>query len=56
MRGELKLLQKRIGITAIYVTHDRAEALSLSDELVIMENGMIRATGAPAELLEKPRN
>ena len=56
MRGELKLLQKRIGITAIYVTHDRAEALSLSDELVIMENGMIRATGAPAELLEKPPN
>lgn len=56
MRGELKLLQKDIGITAIYVTHDRTEALSLSDELVIMGNGRVLATGTPSELLDNPPN
>ena len=56
MRGELKLLQKSIGITAIYVTHDRTEALSLSDELVIMGNGRVLATGTPYELLDNPPN
>ena len=56
MRGELKLLQKNIGITAIYVTHDRTEALSLSDELIIMGNGRILATGTPSELLDNPPN
>lgn len=56
MRGELKQLQKRVGITAIYVTHDRAEALSLSDELIIMGKGSIMAIGSPSELLAKPPN
>ena len=56
MRGELKQLQKNVGITAIYVTHDRAEALSLSDELIIIEKGSIMANGTPSDLLAKPPN
>jgi iron(III) transport system ATP-binding protein len=56
MRSELKELQRKVGITAIYVTHDRAEALSLSDQLVVMGSDGIRAIGTPSELLEKPPN
>ena len=56
MRSELKQLQRKTGVTAIYVTHDRAEALSLSDQLVIMGNGSVKAVGTPFELLAKPPN
>ena len=56
MRSELKELQSKMGITAIYVTHDRAEALSLSDQLVVMGSDGIRAIGTPSELLAKPPN
>jgi iron(III) transport system ATP-binding protein len=56
MRSELKQLQRKTGVTSIYVTHDRAEALSLSDQLVIMGNGSVKANGTPFELLAKPPN
>ena len=56
MRTELKELQKKLKLTTIYVTHDRTEALSLSDFIIIMNNGIIKATGKPRELLIDPPN
>ncbi|MBP1157188.1 MULTISPECIES: ABC transporter ATP-binding protein [unclassified Paenibacillus] len=54
MRIELKLLQRRIGVTVILVTHDQMEALSFSDRLAIMNQGKIEQVGTPKELYEKP--
>lgn len=50
MRTELRRLQRRLGITAIYVTHDQSEAMSLSDRIVVMRNGKIDQAGAPREV------
>jgi iron(III) transport system ATP-binding protein len=55
MRLELKLLQQRLGLTLIYVTHDQTEALSLSDRIVMMNQGRIEQIGAPRDLYERPR-
>jgi iron(III) transport system ATP-binding protein len=54
MRSELRLLQSRLGFTAIFVTHDQKEALSLSDHIVIMNKGMIEQTGSPQEIFANP--
>ena len=54
MRVEIKRIQKGLGITAIYVTHDRVEAMSLSDRIIVMKNGLIRQIGAPSEIYESP--
>jgi iron(III) transport system ATP-binding protein len=56
MRGEIRNLQKDLGITAVYVTHDQAEALAISDQIVVMENAVISQTGAPKELYTCPAN
>ena len=56
MRTELKDLQKRLKLTTVYVTHDRTEALSLSDHIIIMDKGVIKASGTPIELLRNPPN
>lgn len=56
MRTELRRLQKRSGITAIYVTHDQDEAFSLSDRIVVMSDGEIQQIGTPQELYYNPRN
>ena len=56
MRTELKELQRKLEITTIYVTHDRTEALSLSDQIIIMDEGMIKASGTPNSLLNNPPN
>ena len=56
MRTELKDLQRRLKLTTIYVTHDRTEALSLSDHIIIMDKGVIKASGTPIELLRNPPN
>ena len=55
MRVELLALQQRLQFTAIYVTHDQIEALSLSDQLVIMDKGMICQKGGPVEIFKNPR-
>ncbi len=55
-RTELKRLQRRLGITTIYVTHDQEEALALSDRLLIMQKGVARQVGAPAEIYNIPAN
>ncbi|WP_422478557.1 ABC transporter ATP-binding protein [Pleomorphochaeta sp. DL1XJH-081] len=54
MRVEIKRIQKTLGITAIYVTHDRVEAMSLSDRVIVMKNGFIRQIGAPEQIYEQP--
>jgi iron(III) transport system ATP-binding protein len=55
MRVELKLLQARLNVTLIHVTHDQTEALSLSDRIVILNAGRVEQIGAPRELYENPR-
>jgi iron(III) transport system ATP-binding protein len=56
MREEIRLLQQRLGITAIYVTHDQAEALAISDRIVVMDRGKISQIGSPDELYRRPGN
>ena len=56
MRLELKRIQRETGVTTILVTHDQEEALSLSDHMVIMNEGLVVATGAPRELWHGPRH
>jgi len=55
MQVELKSLQKRLGITFIYVTHDQEEALTMSDRIAIMQHGRIEQLGVPSLVYEKPR-
>ena len=54
MRAEIKQLYQRLGTTAIYVTHDQIEAMTLADQIVVMRDGRIEQTGAPLELYDKP--
>jgi iron(III) transport system ATP-binding protein len=54
MRFELKRLQRDTGITTIYVTHDQTEALALSDEIALMQNGQIVQQGTPADIYYRP--
>ncbi len=54
MQVELKLMQRRIGITVLFVTHDQVEALSLSDRIAVMESGQAVQVGTPQELYERP--
>jgi iron(III) transport system ATP-binding protein len=56
MRSELKQLQRRTGITFIYVTHDQAEALALSDHIAVMHGGKLQQYGTPFEVYSKPAN
>ena len=54
MRVEVKLLQRRLGITVLFVTHDQVEALSLSDRIAVMHRGRVEQVGTPRSLYEKP--
>lgn len=54
MQLELKHLQKELGITFIYITHDQEEALNMSDRIVILHNGKIEQVGTPAEIYDDP--
>ncbi|OGL27278.1 MAG: spermidine/putrescine ABC transporter ATP-binding protein [Candidatus Rokubacteria bacterium RIFCSPLOWO2_12_FULL_69_21] len=54
VRAEIRKLQKELGITALYVTHDQEEALSLSDRVAVMRDGKVLQVGAPKELYERP--
>ncbi|MEX1170882.1 MAG: ABC transporter ATP-binding protein [Chloroflexota bacterium] len=56
MQLELKALQREVGITFVYVTHDQEEALTMSDVIVVMRDGRIQQSGSPAELYERPVN
>ncbi len=56
MQVELKKIQKSLGITFIYVTHDQEEALSMSDTIVVMDNGKIQQIGSPTDIYNEPKN
>ncbi|HUQ25208.1 MAG TPA: ABC transporter ATP-binding protein [Burkholderiales bacterium] len=56
MRFELKRLQRELGITTVYVTHDQSEALALSHSIAVMNAGRIEQIGSPREIYERPRN
>jgi ABC-type Fe3+/spermidine/putrescine transport system ATPase subunit len=56
MRHEMVGIQKRFGITTVYVTHDQQEALSISDRIAVMELGNVRQIDAPREIYESPQN
>ena len=56
MRSELKKLQRRTGITFIYVTHDQAEAMALSDRIAVFHGGTVQQVGSPREVYERPAN
>jgi sn-glycerol 3-phosphate transport system ATP-binding protein len=55
MRVEIKKLQRALGVTSIYVTHDQVEAMTLSDQLVVMNGGKIEQIGVPTEVYKRPR-
>ena len=56
MRSVIKKLQRRLGITTIYVTHDQEEALAISDRIAVMKDGHIMQVGTPNEIYAKPQN
>jgi len=55
MRVEIRQLQRSLGITAIYVTHDQEEALAISDRIAVLRNGKVEQVGAPEEIYHKPQ-
>lgn len=56
MREEIRNIQERIGITTIFVTHDQYEAMSISDRLLVLHDGIIQQIGSPVEIYERPAN
>src|SRR5574344_2025913 len=56
MRTEIREIQKRVGITAIYVTHDQAEAMAISDRIIVMNKGFISQIGTPEDIYYHPKN
>ncbi len=56
MRIELKRIQRELGVTSIFVTHDQSEALAMSDRIVVMSDGHIEQTGTPEEVYNRPRS
>ncbi|MCE5168279.1 ABC transporter ATP-binding protein [Paenibacillus profundus] len=54
LQGELKQLQRNLGITFVYVTHDQEEAMMMSDRIVIMNNGRVEQVGSPKDIYERP--
>jgi len=55
MRREIRTLQRRLGMTMVYVTHDQTEAMTMADRIVLMRDGRIEQVGAPDELYARPR-
>ncbi len=55
-RFEIKRIQSELGVTTIYVTHDQTEAMTMSDRIMVMENGFIKQIGTPQEIYQKPDN
>lgn len=56
MRSELKALQKKLGVTTIYVTHDQVEAMTLGNRIAVINEGVIQQVGRPMEVFENPAN
>jgi multiple sugar transport system ATP-binding protein len=56
MRGELIRIQRAVGVTTLYVTHDQVEAMTLGDHVAVMRNGVLQQVGRPSELYDEPSN
>jgi iron(III) transport system ATP-binding protein len=56
MRNEIRRIQQQLGITSVYVTHDQIEAMTLSDQIVVMNRGIIEQTGTPEDVYRHPRS
>ena len=56
MRGEIKGLHQRLGVTTVYVTHDQIEAMTMADRIVVMNGGKVEQVGAPLDLYDRPAN
>jgi multiple sugar transport system ATP-binding protein len=56
MRAEILRIQRRLGATTVYVTHDQTEAMTLGDRLAVMRHGVLQQVGTPGELYERPNN
>ncbi|MCA9975000.1 MAG: ABC transporter ATP-binding protein [Anaerolineales bacterium] len=56
MRYEIRRIQKQIGITSVYVTHDQTEAMTMSDRIVVMNEGRIEQVGSPTDIYRHPNN
>jgi len=56
MRSELKIMQRKLGTTMIYVTHDQLEALSMADRIAVMRDGVLQQVGTPSEIYNNPSN
>ena len=56
MRSEIRALQRRLGMTMVYVTHDQTEAMSMADRVILMSNGRIEQAGAPEDLYDRPES
>ena len=56
MRTEIRRIQQEVGITAIYVTHDQSEAMALSDNIIIMNKGVVAQVGTPQEIYYHPNS
>jgi multiple sugar transport system ATP-binding protein len=56
MRGEIKSLHQRLGVTTVYVTHDQIEAMTMADRIVVMNGGKVEQVGAPLDLYDRPAN
>ena len=56
MRSEIRALQRKLGITMVYVTHDQVEAMSMADRVILLNQGRIEQNGAPVELYQAPAN
>ena len=56
MRGEIKSLHQRLGVTTVYVTHDQIEAMTMADRIVVMNAGKVEQIGAPLDLYDRPAN
>jgi multiple sugar transport system ATP-binding protein len=56
MRGELKHIQRRLGTTTVYVTHDQLEGMSMADRIAIMRDGVLQQVGTPYEVFNQPAN
>ena len=54
MRGEIRRIQRQFGITSVYVTHDQAEAMGMSDRIIVMNKGVVEQVGTPAEIYNRP--
>jgi iron(III) transport system ATP-binding protein len=56
MRDEIRALQQRLQLTVAYVTHDQSEALAVSDQIIVMRDGLIAQAGSPSDLYERPNS